>query len=134
MKTKAVIEMAKDGRFGIYTPDLKTTKIIGSGSTVAEAKADFENSVVEMFDCYMETNGGLPDELNGVEFVYKYDIASFLEYYKFINVSQLAKVLGINPSLMRQYKKGQHISEKRVKKIQEVINSVGKELAEIEFI
>lgn len=44
MKTTALIEKGKDGTFGIFTPDLNST-IIGEGNTVAEAKADFKNSV-----------------------------------------------------------------------------------------
>ena len=44
MKTIALIEKGKDGKYGIYTPDLKST-IIGSGDTVAEAMTDFERSL-----------------------------------------------------------------------------------------
>lgn len=53
MKTTALIEKGKDGTFGIFTPDIQAT-IIGEGRTVAEAKADFENSVREMFASYTE--------------------------------------------------------------------------------
>lgn len=47
MKTTALIEKGKDGTFSVFTPDINHT-IIGEGSTVAEAKADFENSLAEM--------------------------------------------------------------------------------------
>jgi predicted RNase H-like HicB family nuclease len=76
MKTTALIEMGKDGTFGIFTPDINTT-IIGDGETIAEAKADFENSVKEIFEAYKEHGDKLPDELIDIEFEYKYDIASF---------------------------------------------------------
>ena len=56
MKTTAVIEKGKDGTFGIFTPDIDHV-IIGEGATVAEAKADFENSVAEMLAFYKE--GGI---------------------------------------------------------------------------
>ena len=133
MKTVALIEMGKDGTFGVYTPDIEST-IIGDGATVAEAKTDFMNSVAEMIASYTENGEELPDELKDISFVYKYDIASFLNYYKLINMAKLADIAGINRSLLRQYKQGQYISEKRVKKIQDAIHSVGKELAEIELI
>jgi predicted RNase H-like HicB family nuclease len=75
MKTIALIERGQDGTFGIFTPDINTT-IIGEGNTVEEAKADFENSVQEIFQLYKDERKELPDELKNVQFVYKYDIAS----------------------------------------------------------
>jgi predicted RNase H-like HicB family nuclease len=117
MKTTALIEKGKDGTFGIFTPDLKST-IIGDGNTVAEAKADFKNSVNELLLFYKETGKQIPEELTDIEFEYKYDVASLFNFYDFINVSKFAKAAGINSSLMRQYKTGnQYISENQILKI-----------------
>jgi hypothetical protein len=44
MKTTALIEKGKDGSYGVFTPDLNSL-IIGDGATVAEAIADFQNSM-----------------------------------------------------------------------------------------
>lgn len=66
----ALIEKGDDGTFGVFTPTINTT-IIGSGSTVAEAKADFENSVREVLSSYKGEN--LPEELVNIEFEYKLD-------------------------------------------------------------
>lgn len=133
MKTTALIEKGKDGSFGIYTPEINHT-IIGEGTTVTEAKADFENSVNEVLASYTEQNRTIPKELKNREFVYKYDIASFFDYYSFINVSKFAKVVKINPSLMRQYKSGQYISEVQMAKIEAAIHSVGKELEAVQLV
>lgn len=124
--------MGKDGAFGIFTPDITST-IIGEGATVAEAKADFENSLGETIAVYAENGLKDPDDLQNVTFVYKYDLPSFLSYYNYFNISQLAKQAGINPSLMRQYKKGQYVSEKQVAKIQTVIHKIGAELAAVQL-
>lgn len=75
MKTTALIERGKDGTFGIFTPDIESV-IIGDGATVAEAKADFENSVAEVIASYTDNGEELPEELRDIEFEYKYDIAS----------------------------------------------------------
>jgi len=48
--------------------------IIGTGGTVAEAKADFENSVNEVKEMYKEMKQPLPEELRDIEFEYKWDI------------------------------------------------------------
>lgn len=132
MKTVALIEKGKDGTFGIYTPDINTT-IIGSGVTVAEAKDDFKNSLGEVFKSYEEEEEEeeLPDELKDIEFEYKFDIASLFNYYNWINVSKFAQLIGINPSLMRQYKQGQYISEMQANRIEKGLHKIGEELASI---
>jgi len=133
MRTTALIEKGKDGTFGIFTPDIETT-IIGEGATVAEAKADFENSVQEIINAYREAGDELPAELKDIHFVYKYDIASLFDYYSFINVSKFAQVAGINASLMRQYRMGQYISENQMRKIETTLHNVGKELSSIKLV
>ena len=132
-KSTALIEMGKDGTFGIFTPDTHST-IIGEGKTIAEAKADFENSVREIIQFCEEDGIEEPDDLKNITFVYKYDIASFLHYNKYLNMSKFAEYAGINPSLMRQYKKGQYISSQQVSRIEKAIHKIGRELAAIKLI
>lgn len=134
MKKKiALIEIGKDGSFGVFSPDTKSV-MFGNGSTVVEAKADFENSVREFIETYEETGMQDPDDLKNSTFVYKYDMPSFLNYYKYLNVTQFAKYAGINPSLMRQYKLGQSASEKQVLKIQTAIHKIGQELSAVKLL
>lgn len=130
MKTIALIEKGKDGTFGIYTPDIQAT-IIGEGTTVAEAKADFENSVKEMIASYEGEE--LPGELKGIEFEYKYDTASVFDELDWINISKFAGKAGIYPSTMRQYARGivTYISEKQAKKIENTLHELGAKLQAI---
>jgi len=129
-----LIEKGKDGTFGIFTPDLKNT-IIGEGKTVAEAKNDFDNSVKEVSLYFEESGKDLPEELQNIEFEYKYDLASLFNYYSFINVTKFAKVAGINASLMRQYKSGnQYISENQVMKIENALHKIANEIAAIKLV
>lgn len=134
MKTIALIEKGKDGTFGIFTPDLKST-IIGEGKTVEEAKNDFDNSVKEVSLYYEESGKDIPEELQNIEFEYKYDLASLFNYYSFINVTKFAKIAGINASLMRQYKSGnQYISENQVMKIENALHKIANEIAAIKLV
>lgn len=127
MKTTVAIEKDRNG-FGCFTPDLATT-IIGEGKTVEEMKADFLNSYEEIKASYLDNGEELPAELRDLTFEYKYDIASFFDEFDYINMSKFAKHIGINPSLMRQYKAcDAYISEKQAKKIEEAIRKVGEEL------
>jgi Uncharacterized conserved protein len=131
MKTIALIEKGKDGTYGIYTPDINST-IIGSGDTVAEAKADFENSVQEIFAAYREHGDELPKELQGISFEYKHDLASLFNYYSWINVTQFAKIAGINAGLMRRHKAGDtYISKAQTQKIERALHKLGEELAAV---
>jgi len=133
MKTTALIEQGKDGTFGIFTPDINST-IIGEGNTVAEAKADFENSVKEIIQFYIEDGKELPDELKDIEFEYKFDISSLFNYYDWINTSKFAKAAGINSSLMRQYKTGKtYISDVQTHRIESTLHRLGKELTSVKL-
>ncbi|MDR3366426.1 MAG: type II toxin-antitoxin system HicB family antitoxin [Prevotellaceae bacterium] len=133
MKTTALIEMSKDGNFSIFTPNIDST-IIGLGKTVSEAKADFENSVKEVIEAYQEHGDPLPKELVNFSFEYKYDLASFFNFYSWINATQLAKFAGINASLMRKYKAGcTYISEKQTAKIESALHKLGAELTAVKL-
>ena len=133
MKTTALIEKGKEGSFTIFTPDIKST-IIGEGDTVFEAKADFENTVKEFIEVFEEEGRHDPDDLKNTVFEYKYDLPSFLNCYNYLNMTKLADRAGVNPSLMRQYKRGQYVSEKQASKIQEAIHKIGRELLAVRLV
>ena len=132
MKTIALIEKGKDGMYTIFTPKINSF-IIGIGNTVEEAKADFENSVKEVNESYIDNNEELPKELQNIAFEYKYDIASFFNYFDWINVTKFAKKAKMNGSLMRRYRGGEYISQKQVAKIEKTLNELGKEIAGIKL-
>lgn len=134
MKTIALIEKGKDGTFGIYTPDLEST-IVGNGATVAEAMADFQRSLSEIRSAFAEAGEPLPDELEDVEFEYRYDIASVFDYFDYINATRFAAKAGVNASLLRQYKSGGiYISEKQALKIETALHRCGEELLSLSLI
>lgn len=132
-KVIAIIEKGEDGSYGIHAPKLKNC-IIGDGDTVAEAKEDFLIGYQEMIESYVDFGKPIPEELQGIEFVYQYDISAFYDAHPYLNVSKLAEHIHLNKSLMRQYKRGQYISERQVLRIQEGIRSIGRELAGITLI
>ena len=127
-KVTAIIEKGEDGSYSIHAPELENV-IIGEGDTVAEAKADFANSYAEMVEAYIDDGKPVPAELRDVEFEYRYDLSAFYDAHPYLNVSKLAEHIHINASLMRQYRRGQYISEEQVMRIQEGIRSIGRELA-----
>lgn len=129
MKTRAIIERGRDGSFSIYTPDLNNT-IVGEGATIDKAREDFLIGVQEMRDSYTENGEPLPRELENLEFEYEYDTAALLEELsEVINMAAFSRQIGINPSLLRRYKRGLPISPAQAGRIKEGVFRLGKRLA-----
>lgn len=129
MKTTAIVEMWDDKMISVYVPEFDGFNLNGQGRTVEEAKAALALAVEDYKAALSAEGKEIPASLSGIEFEYKYDIASFFECFKFISVSTFAKYAGINPSLMRQYKQRlAFASETQKQKIEEAIHKVGGEL------
>jgi predicted RNase H-like HicB family nuclease len=134
MKTTAIVEMWDDKTISIYVPEFDGFSLNGQGKTVDEAKASLRLAIEDYKTMLTEIGKDVPDTLRGIDFEYKYDIASFFECFKFISVSTFAKYAGINPSLMRQYKQRiAFASEAQKAKIEQAIHKAGKELISVQL-
>ena len=129
METKVRIERGTDGAYWLNSEGLQNV-LVGTGSTIEEAKADFEESLQDMKESYTECGEPVPEELQDITFSYYYDAASMLaEAGKYINLAALARETGINATLIRQYKKGQYISAKQAQRLQEGLQSMSRKIA-----
>ena len=128
------IEKQTDGSYIAYNTTGEKVQLIGTGDSVKEAKEDFFNTIEEVKQSYAELGDEMPPCLGeGVNFYF--DLSSLFEYYSMLNVSALARYLGINDSLMRQYRKGgTPISGKQLEKIESGINRLGAELAALRLV
>ena len=73
-------------------------------------------------------------EVGAVEFTYKYDMQSFFDYFSFLNISEVGRRAGINPSLMRQYATGAKIAgEKTYGKLSAFMSHITEELKAATF-
>ncbi len=135
MKTVRVfIERGRDGSYGAYMPDDNNLSygVIGDGATAAEAIDDF-NAVYEDLKRAAHDEGRPFEE---VEFVYSYDLPSFLVYYADrITYKGLAKVTGISAAQLSQYISGyRKPSPKTTAKIQEALHAFGQELSRLQLV
>ena len=128
----ATIEKASDGGYGIYTD---IPGLIGSGLTEEEAKADFCGVLKEQAAYYYERTTTYPDWYEeGYEIEYRYDLSGFFLSCPFINASEFASYVGINPSLMRKYKSGLvKASAKQKDQIQAKYNEMIRNLERVKF-
>ena len=132
-KVKAIIGHSKTG-FTIMMDGFDWA--MSYGDTLEEAKNDFENFPKEYIEVSKEAGKEIPPELNNgdLEFEYVYDLSGFFAQYKFISPTQLAKKLGINPGLMRQYASGcTYVSAQKKKSIENEIHKIGEELLAVSF-
>lgn len=128
------IEKDSDGTYIAYNENGDGFVLLGRGNTVAEARADFANSMMEVAESQVERGNTVPEILTA-EPEYRFDLSSLFEYYYMINVSAFARYIGINDALMRQYKKGDtYISDAQLKKIEDGIHKLGKEFASLSII
>ena len=126
-KITAVIEASSTG-FGVYADRLPG--ITGYGKTVEKAKVNFLSAVEETKSAY---GNDIPAFLKGeLEFDYKYDIGSIFDYFGVLDAGQFAKKIGMNASLLRQYKSGHaKASDNQKKKIEAGLHALGRELISV---
>ena len=128
------IEKDTDGSYIAYNTDTSPYTLIGRGDSVSDAKADFENSMSEVAQSERERTGSVPPILTHAP-KYKFDLSSLFDYYTMLNVSAFARFVGINSTLMRQYKQGNtYISERQLTKIEEGIHRLGTEFTNLRLV
>jgi len=131
MKVIAIMEKAKDGYYSCYVEeDLPGFGLSGFGETAEAAKEDMMKAYQEIKEMQEEEGKKVPE----LEFTYKYDMQSFFDYFSFLNVTKVAELAGINPSLMRQYTSGvTNAGQKQYDKIRIAVERISKELSAATF-
>jgi hypothetical protein len=133
MKVEVIIERGIDGTYSAYM-DAKNLSfgIIGDGSTVKETMDDFNNSYEEMKAYYKDAGKDFTD----LEFVFKYDVSSFLQYYSgILTLTGLEVVTGVNKGQLSHYSTGHRKpSQKTIEKIEKKLQAFGQELSQVHFI
>ena len=101
-KVTIIVEQASDGSYWCRTAeDIAGIGLNSCGDTVEQAKQD-------LIDCYQEAKEDLEEQgktMPAVEFVYKYDLQSFFNYFSFLNVTEIAKRAGINNAGEKTYER-----------------------------
>lgn len=131
-QVKAVIERASDGNFSIYMDaDDMPYLVTGTGETVEEARKTFSAGYEDMKALFAEDG----KEFEDLEFVFQYDIASFLQYYGYaFSLAGLERITGINQKQLGHYISGyRNPSPKTKQKIEESIRKFSEELSAVSF-
>lgn len=133
MKIIAVIERGGDGTFGVYIASEGVPfGVVGDGKTVAEAVADFKNSINEMRQYYTEEGKAFPE----LEIEFKYDAASFLQQYAYaFTLAGLERITGVNQRQLSHYINGvRKPSKATIEKIESRLHQFGNEISAVRFV
>ena len=135
MKTVRVfIERSKDGSYSAYMPDDNNLPygVIGEGESAENAMKDFKAVYEALKEAAVEKNRDFEE----VDFIFSFDIPSFLGYYSdFISYKGLAKLTGVSASQLSQYISGYRVpSQKTTEKIQKALHTIGNELSSLQLI
>ena len=133
-KVKAYLERGSDGSYGVYVDlDNKTLNygIHGVGETSKEAISDFMDGYQEMKELYQEEGNHFVE----AEFEIKYDIPSFLNYYKgLLSLAGLEKITGVNQRQLSHYINGTNRPSKQTtEKIVKALHRFADELRQVDF-
>lgn len=135
MKLKVFIVRGTDGTYDVNLEYSEKVSfgLYGTGSSVEEAKADYYNSHDEMKEYYEDSGKEFPEKL---EFDFKYDVASFLEYYSNrFTLAGLQTITGINQGQLSHYVTGRKKPrQETIKKIEEGIHRFANELSQVSFV
>ena len=121
---KLIVEKNKDG---YWSQVAEMPNVFSSGDTIPVL---IENTKVAL-ELYLEETSQLTDS---IQFELQMDIQEFFRINEFINITSLAKRIGMNSSLLRQYSKGiKFPSIEQVSRIEKEIKQIGKELSRTEL-
>jgi predicted RNase H-like HicB family nuclease len=134
-KVKAFIERGSNGTYGVYVDledDTLNYGVIGDGSTVDEAIADFKSVYEDIKKIYEEEGKHFVE----AEFEFHYDTASFLNFYtNYFSLAGLSRLTGINQGQLSHYVTGvRNPSKQTIQKIDASIHKFAKNLNQVQFV
>lgn len=75
------------------------TGVLGLGPSVKAAIGDMLSGWQDAAADFKEDGVNVPE----LEIEYRFDVGSLFNYYDFVNIAGVAREIGVNPSVMRQY-------------------------------
>lgn len=127
-----IVERGKGKRnFSCFgTEDVGDFCLAGYGSSAREAMKDVLTSVEEFKEIARENGKEFPE----ISIHFLFDIGAFFDYYP-LDVTAVAKYIGINPSVLRQYVTAIRVpKQNQIDKIRDGINRLAKDLGSGQMI
>jgi transcriptional regulator with XRE-family HTH domain len=127
-KPKIVMIITKEDLGYSAHAQVENISINTQGDTFDELKEMILEAVNLSFE-----DKGFSYTIDEIEFAY--DLKSFFDFYKVINVKALSERIGMNQSLLAQYINGiKKPSPAQTKRILKGVQQIGRELSEVRFL
>ncbi len=121
-KIAFIVEKTSSG-YSAYAEDY-------NAATTADTYKELKQNMLDSINLLFEHEGKPLAKISDLSI--KFDMQQFLNYYKGINILDISEKIGMNNSLISQYKSGKkYPSEIQAFKIIEGIKAYGRELATI---
>lgn len=124
---------------GVYWGNTENIEgiVVADGNTLEELKQNMEEAFAfHLEECEKDNDFEFVSRYkNGVEFVYEIELNGICKQLPELNLAELARRINISPVMMRKYATGKtNPSEKRLYEIQQGIQQIGKELAQVSLL
>lgn len=101
-------------------------------ATQAENFEELKKNIVESVNLAFDDEGF---QYNMGDITLEYDLESFFDFYRVINVKALSQRIGMNQSLLAQYIRGiKKPSPSQTRRILNGVHQIGRELSEVRFL
>ena len=127
------VERGMDGKYSAYpTGEICEFGCIGEGSTAKETEEDFLAGVEDLKRVYEREGRSFPE----YSFRFKYDIASFLNYYAYaLSLAGLERITGVNQRQLSHYATGvRRPSKATVQRIEKGVKAFAEEISHVCFL
>jgi predicted RNase H-like HicB family nuclease len=131
-----IILERSDDAFYARIADIGNFLPVTYGNTIAEVEQNMRELITDYLD-----NEGKDDaawyNINAqtIEFTYSYDVQAFFEAFSALKITEIARLAGLNASLLRQYATGaKHPSQTQAKRIEYAIHTLGEQLTKVSVV
>ncbi|HTE25419.1 hypothetical protein [Flavitalea sp.] len=136
MKLEMIIEKAGGKDF--------SGRIVNKGhfmpNTIAPDIDTIIKNIKDLIEDYQQ-HGGDKDpfwkrvKTDELDFTFRYDMQSFFMKHDYLNITNVAKLAGLNPGLVRQYASGvKHPRKPQADKIAKTVRGLAKQLEKVELV
>jgi hypothetical protein len=108
---------------------------VANGSFIATEAEDFEALKTKILEALNLAFEDMEIIFSVNDLYFEYDLESFFDFYRIINVKALSERIGMNQSLLAQYIRGiKKPSPAQIQRILEGVRQIGRELTEVSFL
>ena len=135
MKLAVILEKGDAGEW-FASVDAPGTFLTTVGSSIQEVTQNLKDLIQDHLEHEGKTQPTWQNvRVNDIDWEYSYDLSGFFEQFNALKINAIAKLAGLNPSLVRQYASGaKSASATQVQKIQKAVHQLAHSLLQVSVV